>query len=78
MAILAAAGIKSPDYVPRRFCQLRRAGWTGRHPTWTIPVDPHRVGWETGLWIPAAARMTGVGNKMDLDSRYGDGDGVIK
>ncbi len=27
--IPAAAGIQSPDYVPRRLCQLRRAGWTG-------------------------------------------------
>ena len=27
--IPAAAGIQSPDYVPRQLCQLRRAGWTG-------------------------------------------------
>ena len=58
--ILAAAGIQSPDHAPRRLCQLRRAGWTGRRPSWTIPADPHQVGWEKGLWIPAAARMTGA------------------
>ena len=27
--ILVAAGIQSPDYVPRRLWQLRLAGWTG-------------------------------------------------
>ena len=62
--ILAAAGIQNPDYVPRLLCQLRRAGWTGRRPTWNIPADTHQVGWGKGLWIPAAARMTGVGVKM--------------
>ena len=56
--ILAAAGIQNPDHAPRRLCQLRRAGCTGRRPPWTIPADPHQVGWEKGLWIPAAARMT--------------------
>ena len=30
--IPAAAGIQSPDYVPRRLCQLRRAEWTGWRP----------------------------------------------
>ena len=58
--ILAAAGIQSPDHAPRRLCQLRRAGWTARRPSWTIAADPHQVGWEKGLWIPAAARMTGA------------------
>ena len=56
--ILAAAGIQSPDYVPRLLCQLRRTGWTGRRPTWNIPADTHQVGWGKGLWIPAAARIT--------------------
>ena len=57
--ILAAAGIQSPDHAPRRLCRLGRAEGTGRRPTWTIPADPRQVGWERGLWIPAAARMTG-------------------
>ena len=57
--ILAAAGIQSPDHAPRRLSRLGRAEWTGRRPTWTIPADPRQVGWEKGLWIPAAARMTG-------------------
>ena len=61
--ILAAAGIQSPDHAPRRLCRLGRAAWTGRRPTWTISADPRLVGWEKGLWIPAAARMTGVGDK---------------
>ena len=52
------AGIQNPDHAPRRLCQLRRAGCTGRRRPWTIPADPHQVGWEKGLWIPAAARMT--------------------
>ena len=31
---------------------------------WNIPADTNQVGWGKGLWIPAAARMTGVGVKM--------------
>ena len=57
--ILAAAGIQSPDHAPGLLCQLRRAGWSGRCSAWGVPADPHQVGWEKGLWIPTAVRMTG-------------------
>ena len=36
----------------------RRTEWTGRRPTWSVPADPLQVGWEKGLWIPTAVRMT--------------------
>ena len=53
------------EAAPRRLCQPRRVGWKGRRPTRSIPADPHQVGWEEGLWIPAAARMTGVRQHQD-------------
>ena len=57
--ILAAAGIQSPGNLPRRLCQLTRAGWKRRLRACTISANPYQLGWEQGLRIPAAARMTG-------------------
>ena len=50
--ILAAAGIQSPDYVPRLLCQLRRAGWTGRRPPGTFLQTRTRLDGEKGSGFP--------------------------
>ena len=42
---------------------------------WNIPADTHQVGWGKGLWIPAAARMTGDNRKTLPQDRAGHGDG---
>ena len=49
----AAAGIQSP------FCRLSTLRCPGLAHAWRFPVAISRVGAEKGLWIPAAARMTG-------------------
>ena len=53
-----AARIQSPDYLPRRLCQPRGAGWTGRRPNGNIPANTNRVGCGKGPWIPVATRIT--------------------
>ena len=53
--ILAAAGIQSPDDAPTLRWQRGRGG----NPA--MPSIPNQVERQPGLWIPAAARMTGAG-----------------
>ena len=69
--IFVATGAQCSDHASRQLSQPRRAGWTGRRPTWSVPVDPHQVGWEKGLWIPTAVRMTGVGVNDNPDAPGG-------
>ena len=63
MAILAAAGIQSPDYAPTRSWQQIFGGWTAA----SHPARPHQHNLhytQQGLWIPASARMTGWGSRI--------------
>ena len=56
---MTGGGVNDNDKALRK--GRRRAGWTARRPTWSVPADPLQVGWGKGLWIPTAVRMTGGG-----------------
>ena len=61
--ILAATGIQNPFLNPA-WCGYARVVQVGRRPVHPAsPVWHNRLGACPGLWIPAAARMTGVAVK---------------